>query len=377
MTTFSNFRNMPIAPLTCALLLGAAPAAWATASGPVSGCPQTPCFSISAVPAGQLDERESMLRAPLGNAPAGAAGAGLINLVGELSGTWDGVDCNVVFSYDFSAVAPAIGRLQVLVRSYDADRVPGTPRYRASWDRAAYWLDFDGPGPSVPQLLGAIERTRGYVPATTGDPYPEFATNPAVQAACTAASPCTVNITPYVLLREPGVDYSGYPDLAASADVIFVANAQGQAIAGAVDIYDANNQFVDTKPLTEGDQLQLTTVGYKLTEPGFFYLMQMTDFVALDDTLQIQLENYIPGVDFADPGLPPDLNAGQLRMKLLLDGYAAGGGTPNFALAGPFDLGFDWAGTPGFLFRDGFDAPVVSAAQTTQAANVSLVVERE
>jgi hypothetical protein len=325
------------------------------------------------VPGGQLDERASMLRAPLGKAAGSDPGAGLINLVGELPGTWDAVDSNVVFSYDLSAVAPAIGRLQILVRGFDAERVPGTSRYKASWDRAAYWLDFDGPGPSVPRLLGAIERTRGYVPATSGDPYPEFATNPAVQATCIAASPCVVNITPFVLLREPGVDYSAYPDLAASADLLFVANAQGQAIAGVVDIYDANAQFVDTKPLTEGDQIQLTTVGFKLSEPEFFYVVQFTDFVTLDDTLQIQLENYIPGVDFADPGLPPNLNAGQLRMKLLLDGYAAGS-TPNTALAGPFDLGFDWAGTPGFLFRDGFDAPAVSA---TQPAAASLVVERE
>lgn len=357
-------------------LIAASALAWLTLpqvadallSGPV--CVGNNCGRVQAIASGQLAERRSMLRAAPSRAPEGSPNPGLLTLVGELPGNWDDVDGNVVFTHDFSATHPAIGIVQVLVRGFSAVREAGTPRYRVGWDRAAYLLDFDGPGPSVPHLLGAIERTNGYVPAAAGDPYPEFADDPAVQGECTAQSPCTVNITPFVLLREPGVDYSAYPDLAATADLLFVANAQGQAIAGVVDIYDENEEYVETKPLTEGDQLQLSTVGFKLSEPNFLYIVSVTDFVALDDQLQIQLENHIPGLDFPDPSLPANFNAAQLRMKLLLDAYTGVGATATFALAGPFDLGFNWAGVQDFLHQDGFDA-------LTPAPAASLVAGRE
>lgn len=144
-----------------------------------------------------------------------------------------------------------------------------------------------------------------------------------------------------------------------------MANAQGQAIAGVVDIYDENEQYVETKPLTEGDQLQLSTLGFKLSEPEFLYTVTYTDFVTLDDQLQIQLENYIPGVDFPDPNLLPDFNAGQLRMKLLLDAQRTTGGTTTIALVGPFDLGFNWAGAQDFMFRNGYEALTASPTQST------------
>lgn len=336
-----------------------------TVSASVTGpCTATSCGNRvpQAMPAAQLSERRAMLRAAPSRAATGNPGAGQLTLLGELAGDWDDVDGNVVFTYDASATAPAVGVIQVLVRGFSAVREPGTPRYRVHWDRAAYWLDFDGAGPSIPHLLGAVERTNSYVPASNGDPYPEFAADPAVQASCTTQEPCTVNISPFVLLREPGVDYSAYPDDAASADLLFVANAQGQAIAGVVDIYDENEEYVETKPLTEGDQLQLSTLGFKLSEPDFLYTVTYTDFVTLDDQLQIQLENHIPGAEFPDPDLPPNFNAGLLRMKLLLDAFRNTGGSPTYTLAGPFDLGFNWAAVQDFLFRSGYEA--LSAAPT-------------
>lgn len=289
-------------------------------------------------------------------APESTLAGGTLTLRGTLDGEWDNVDGHVVFTYDFSPFSPDVGRLQIFVRGYPALREGNSNRYSVEWDRSSYWLDFDGDEPEVPHLLPATQLAGNYMPQVINDPYPEFAANPDVLAACTANEPCTVQTSPYVLLREPGVDYSAYPDEAAPADLLFVANHLGQAIAAAVDVYDANNQFVQTKDLVEGDQLEISILGHKLSEPEVIYQVRYTDFTELDPGLRIELANYIPGVDFNDPRLVPDLDAGNRRMKLLLEANRTVGGNTTWAYGGPFELGFTWANALIFLHRSGFES---------------------
>lgn len=346
------------------LVLSAAERADAAVSGPLDACSNNSCPSIvSAVPARAPDLRGKRLQSPAPTQPGSILAGGSLTLRGRLAGNWDQVDGNVVFTYDFTAVAPDIGPLQVLVRGLPA--VQTSPdEYSVEWDRSAYWLDFDGNAGGVPHLLGTLQLESQYVPLTSNDPYPEFANDPAVIATCTASTPCTVQLSEYTLLREPGVDYSAYPDLAAPADLLFVASPLGQAIAAAVDVFDANGQFVETKDLVTGDQLKISIIGYKLGEPDSVYLVEHMDFVALQAGLRIELQNYIPGVDFVDPSLPPNLNAGDRRMKLLLDANRDTEGTITWAFGGPFDLGFTWRDALTFLFRSGFDdaQPAANAA---------------
>lgn len=115
--------------------------------------------------------------------------------------------------------------------------------------------------------MHAAQLAGNYIPQVINDPYPEFAADLGAIAACTSAEPSTVQTSNYVLLREPGVDYRAYPDEAAPADLLLVANQLGQAIAAAVDVYDANNQFVETKDLVEGDELPISILAHKLSEP--------------------------------------------------------------------------------------------------------------
>jgi hypothetical protein len=80
-------------------------------------------------------------------------------------------------------------------------------------------------------------------------------------------------------------------------------------------------------------------IGYRLSEPSFYYTVAVTDLVAL----RIELDNYIPGVDFQDPRLPADLNAGQRPIKLLVEAYSQNGKNDVWAFGGSYAFGFDWA----------------------------------
>jgi len=263
-----------------------------------------------------------------------------LDLLGEVEGEWDLVDGYVVFTYDFTPLSPAFGQLQVLVRGFQTVREGMTSRYRVDgWDRTAYWIDFDGAGPAIPHLLPALTVLSDY---QANDPdFPEFNASTAVQTACTAITPCTVNWSPYLLHKEQGVDYSGWPAEAAEADLLFVADSDGNAVQSLLDVYDINGDYEYSDISYAGYCLQITTMGYKLSEPGYIYLIGYMDFETITQSLLIQPENYVPGVDFNDPRLNADLDAGNRRIKFLLDAQRDGGsGVMQYAYGGPFEQGF-------------------------------------
>ena len=196
-----------IAILTSAFGVWAQPAFAGSVSGPVNPCycPTGPCAScngISAISKQMLCDR--MTRAGYSfstSLPTRSAPLGSLSLLGEINGEWTEVDAYVAYTQDFSVSFPDVGRLQVLLRGYQATRESNTNRCRVDWDRRIYWLNFDGDGPGIPHVLGALEFAAAYVP-DAGDFYPEFNSIPAVVQQCTLARPCSVNWTPYVLYRD-------------------------------------------------------------------------------------------------------------------------------------------------------------------------------
>jgi hypothetical protein len=295
---------------------------------------------------------------------ANGTAADSIGLLGEITGEWTAVDGYVTYTQNF----PAIGFLQILLRGYETTRDGTSNRYRAEWDRRIYWLNVDGNGPAIPRLLASLELSSNYVPALN-DPFPEFNSDASVIAECTVTSPCALNWVPYVLYRDPLTDYSGYPEGAADSDLLFVANADGDAIAVSLDIYDANGQPDGRTTLNSGDKLRLSTIGYKLDEPGFVYTMGYMDFVTLDTGVSIERRYYLPGQDFVDPNLV-NLNAGPRKIKFLLDAYRENGSSRNYAFGGPFNLGFTWSGAPDFLFRSNMEALVADGTSVQAAPSV-------
>lgn len=275
-------------------------------------------------------------------------------LVGELEGTWDAVDGYLTFPYRF----PDPGfEGQVLLRGFDLSAPVGTTYRHDGWDRTVYWLDFDAGDPAkVPRLLAALQLVTGYQPQP-GDDFPEFLADAAVVNACAAAD-CTINWVPYLLLREAGVDYTGYPDEAADASMYFVANASGEAVAAVMDISDINGDFERTDFLYEGDELELFTIVYRMSEPGFVYLLSVMHFETLGAGLAIERRHYIPGQDFQDPDLVEDLDAAKRPIRLLLDAQRVN--PSEFQFGGPFDLGYTWGEVPDFLWGGNFEsrAPV-------------------
>ena len=310
--------------------------------------------------------------AQLGSAPQVAAirqangtAPDSIGLLGEIAGEWTGVDGYVTYTQEF----PAVGFLQILLRGYETTRDGTSNRYRADWDRRIYWLNFDGDGPGIPHLLAALELSSNYVPAAN-DPFPEFNSDANVLAACTVSNPCSLNWVPFVLYRDPMTDYTGYPEGAADSDLLFVANANGDAVAVSLDLYDANGQPNGRTPLNSGDELQLSTIGYKLDEPGFVYVLGYMDFVTLDTGVRIERRYYLPGQDFVDPNLV-NLNAGPRKIKFLLDAYLQNGNTSSYAFGGPFTQGFTWSGVPDFLFRGNMESLVPDGTSVQAAPSVN------
>lgn len=291
----------------------------------------------------------------------GTQAAGSIGLLGEIDGQWTRVDGYVSYTQNY----PSVGLFQILLRGYEVTREGSSNRYRAEWDRRIYWLNFDGSGPGIPYLMGSLEFVSNYVPAAN-DPFPEFNGDANVLAECTLASPCSINVLPYVLYRDPVTDYSAYPDGAADSDLLFVANADGDAVAVSLDLFDANGQPDGRTSLNSGDELQLSTIGYKLDEPGFVYIVGYMDFVTIDTGVSIEREYYLPGQDFVDPNLA-SFDAGPRKIKFLLDAYLQNGNSRTYAFGGPFALGFTWSGVPDFLFGGNMES-LVADGTSVQAA---------
>ena len=321
-------------------------------SGPNVMCLNEPCRSI-ALHSSMLRERIS--RRDLSRQTQGVSNNSPLTLLGQLDGDWSDVYGAIVLTNDYTATEPALGHMQILLRSLPAQHEAGSNRYRVQWDRSVHWLDFDGAGPRIPHLLGTIALLTDYIPSAVDDPFPEFSSNAAVMAQCTSQNPCSVNITPYTLLREPGVDYSTYPELAASADVLFVAGADGQPIAISLDVFDENEEFPHTKAFAIDDQLQLSTIAYKVSEPGFLYVTIVSEFQPVTAALAIELANHIPGVDFPDPELGTNFNAAQRSIKLLLEADNDSPTNLSFAFSGPFNVGFNWGSAQDFLHKGNFE----------------------
>src|SRR5690606_36090459 len=157
--------------------------------------------------------------------------------------------------------------LQVLLRGFEAQRDGVSNRYLVrDWDRRAYWLDTDGGGPDIPHLLSALQFQADYRPQPD-DEFPEFRDDPAVIAACTESTPCSINFSPDARYREAGVDYDGFPEGAAEADLLFVADDNGVAIATLVDLHDAAGEYSHSVVPLGGDEIIISLVGYRLAEP--------------------------------------------------------------------------------------------------------------
>ncbi len=286
-----------------------------------------------------------------------APGTPGLPLEGELSGAWDTVDAYLTFPYRF----PDSGfEAQVLLRGFDVGPPVDGTRYRVdAWDRTIYWLDFDVADPAkVPRLLATLQLADGYQPQPN-DAFPEFRTDAAVIDACAAAD-CTINWVPYVLLREAGRDYASYPDAAADASMYFVADAQGDALVAVMDISDASGNFERTDFLYEGDELEVSTIAYRISEPGFVYIVKVMNAEVLGNGFAIERRHYIPGEDFEDPDLVDDLDAANRPIRLLID--AQRGNPAEFQFAGPFDLGYTWGKVPHFVFGSDFESRAVATA---------------
>ena len=298
---------------------------------------------------------------------------------GDIAGDWDDVDGYFSLPYNVATV----GQLNILLRGFPARPVGGGRYAVEGWDRSVYWLDV---GDGTPRLLQALELASDYVPES--DDY--FFDSDAVTKTCSAGARCTLNLVPYLRYQEFGADYTdrGAEENGVHFDEIqlaFVTDGDGDAIDAAV-LFDEEEVPEAIQPFELGDKILLATLAYKIDEPEYIYALgYMTAFAPLTLDAGISRANHVPGVDFMDPDLPADLDAGNRPVRLILDasagrgdGYGTGGTRPPdaFFYGGPFDLGFTWKNAQSFLHRDGFETLVPASVASKRAASTASLVRR-
>jgi hypothetical protein len=314
----------------------------------------------------------------LASAPKSSGERAGRTLLGELAGDWSSVTGFLTFPYVFDS-APELGTMQVLIRGFVVEREPGTDIYRApAWDGKAYWLRFDVDGgleASAPRLIPAAELSTAYDPAVDTR-FPELGNEPGVAEAC-AGGVCSLQWLSYLELRQQGVDYSSYPDGAATAGMLFVADANGDAIAAVLDINDATGTFARRDYLYIGDELKLYTNAYRMSEPDALFLVEYADFESVQAGFMIERAHYTPDADYPDPAVPDDVDGTNRPLRLVLMGESdAKSDGAGFAYGGPFPLGFTWGQVPSFVFGGSFEALVQVDDPATVKATGRLAKQR-
>ena len=288
--------------------------------------------------------------------------------IGSIAGTWDNVDGYITIPYPVDGT----GELDILLRGFPAEASGEPDTYRIpKWDRSLYWLEMDN---QPPRLLQALELTADYVPVPGDDYHDSMDNGPGtVTGDCTLGAGCTLNLIPYLRYREAGADYSAptFP-----RDNFLPGNSSGFIEVGMSFVTDADGDAIDARVLFDGgraeaffvgDSIQMATLAYKIDEPEYIYALGYAAFVDLDESATISRRQYVPGVDFADPSLPEDLNAGSRPIRLIIDAsvsqgddYSQGGGREgSFAYGGPFEQGFTWQQAPAHIEEDSFERPRV------------------
>jgi hypothetical protein len=313
------------------------------------------------------------------NASKGSPSPDPTPFYGEIAGNWDDVDGYFSLPYNVEK----LGEVNILLRGFPARPVGGVRYAVEGWDRSVYWLDV---GDGTPRLLQALELANDYVPEA--DDY--FFDSEVVVDTCSAGARCTLNLVPYLRYQEFGADYTdrGAEENGVVFDEIqlaFVTDGEGDAIDAAV-LFDPEDVPDAIQPFELGDKILLATLAYKIDEPEYIYALgYMEAFAPLTLDASIGRANYIPGTDFIDPELPPDLDAGNRPVRLILDassghgdGYGTGGERPPgaFSYAGPFALGFVWRNAQSFISQDGFEGLVPAGDKAKRAGRAGALVRR-
>lgn len=246
-------------------------------------------------------------------------------LQAQLAGQWDEVNAIVAFPYQTSDGLD----LQLVAMSLPAT-ADGNEQYSApGWHRELFFLDV---GDSVPRLLSS------YLVDTAFTPDPQDAL---MQSGQLWIAPHMLYQEAEELAGDPDF-YSGYEFGAAPADMRFVADASGNVLEIAVDIYDdASNYLYSVEPAT-GDRYNPSFIGYDLEEPDVLYaLSYFEDLTTFTDTLALQRRYHVPSGD-NDPALPAGFDSAVSDVSVFMEGGSFFDGEGSFAYGPLTSLGYTW-----------------------------------
>ncbi len=263
---------------------------------------------------------------PMGVA-ASDAGASGVTLSGELRGDWDYVTGWLSFPYEVDGV-----HLEVLLRGFDTTETRYGVHSLGQWNGKLFWIDL---GDGLPRLLPAQVWDANYVPAV--DELP--------------AQAGRLYFAGYVLFRQAGKEYAAeeWESGAAWADLWFVMDANDeQVLEISIDPYDDAGNYLESHHLAAGDQLQIFTNAYDLTDPDYVTLIDYMDPKLLTAEPTISLAYWQPNIDFTDPDLAakamPGFDTSGVDLELLLEGvWEDENGDTYYGYSNPpTALGYTW-----------------------------------
>ena len=247
-------------------------------------------------------------------------------LQAPFAGDFDDVTAIVAFPYPVSDVT-----LQLVAMALPASD-DGDGQYSAAgWHRELFFLDA---GDSVPRLLSSYLINADFTPS---------ADDVVTQSGQLWVAPNLLYQEAEELARDPDF-YAGHEFGASVADFRFVADADGNVLEIAVDVFDDGGNYLYSVEPQIGDQYTPSFIGYDLDEPDVLYaLSYFEDLVEMTDALSIQRRYYVPtGAD--DSALPADFDASTVAVSVFMEGGSYFDGEGNFAYGPLTSLGYDWGG---------------------------------
>ncbi|MFO7552859.1 MAG: hypothetical protein R6W80_15740 [Haliea sp.] len=252
---------------------------------------------------------------------------GTLPLQGSIDGNWDSVTGWITFP----TYSDTEHLLYVLLRGFDGTLQSGSNYSFGGWNGKLFWIDL---GDGVPRLLPAALWNDQYVPGTGELP----------------AQSGRLYLSSNVLYRQAGADYpvTQWADEAAWADLWFVTDENNQLKEISVDLYDDNANYLESRSLAPGDQLQILSQAYDLTDPTIVWMVFYMDFKTLNGQPTISEQHLEPNIDFTDTDLlkyaGSQFDSRALNLDLLLEGTGTDSNDNTvYGYNTPTSLGYTWA----------------------------------
>jgi len=109
---------------------------------------------------------------------------------------------------------------------------------------------------------------------------------------------CKAYLVTNFYYRQSGVDYSDYLDGASRSQLEVVVDSENDVVDHTVIVYDDDDNILEQRKLSAGDQIQVVYTGDKYQDTKNEYLYVLENFIEVTQSPQFSYDFAIPGEDF-------------------------------------------------------------------------------